>query len=94
MLSGEVCRRFGEEGLNDDTIHFKFKGVAGQSFGAWLAKGITLELEGLANDYVGKGVFGGKIIIYPDKKSEKKKWDSNDFREKNYSKVSTNKRRT
>jgi glutamate synthase domain-containing protein 2/glutamate synthase domain-containing protein 3 len=69
MLSGEVCRRFGEEGLPEDTIHFKFKGVAGQSFGAWLAKGVTFELEGLTNDYVGKGISGGRIIIYPDKKS-------------------------
>ncbi len=67
MLSGEVCRRYGEDGLMEDTIHFKFKGVAGQSFGAWLAKGITFELEGMANDYVGKGISGGKIIIYPDR---------------------------
>ncbi len=65
MLSGEVCRRYGEEGLSEDTIHFKFTGIAGQSFGAWLAKGVTFELEGLANDYVGKGISGGKIIIYP-----------------------------
>jgi len=72
MLSGEVCRSCGEEGLPDDTIHFKFKGVAGQSFGAWLAKGVTFELEGMANDYVGKGISGGKIIIYPDKKSNYK----------------------
>ncbi|MCX5703086.1 MAG: glutamate synthase-related protein, partial [Candidatus Omnitrophica bacterium] len=66
MLSGEVCKRYGEDGLPEDTIHFKFKGTAGQSFGAWLAKGITFELEGMANDYVGKGISGGKIIIYPD----------------------------
>jgi len=69
MLSGEVCKRFGESGLPEDTIHIKFKGVAGQSFGAWLAKGITIELEGMANDYVGKGISGGKIIIYPDKRA-------------------------
>lgn len=68
-LSGEVCYVYGEKGLADDTIHFKFKGVAGQSFGAFLTKGITFELEGMSNDYVGKGIFGGKIIIYPDKKS-------------------------
>jgi glutamate synthase (NADPH/NADH) large chain len=68
-LSGEVCYVYGEKGLTDDTIHFKFKGVAGQSFGAFLAKGITFELEGMSNDYVGKGIFGGKIIIYPDKKT-------------------------
>ena len=66
MLSGEVCRKWGEQGLPDDTIHFKFKGVAGQSFGAFLAKGITFELQGLANDYVGKGMAGGRIMIYPD----------------------------
>lgn len=67
MLSGEVCKNFGEEGLPQDTIHFKFNGFAGQSFGAFLAKGITFELEGMANDYVGKAISGGKIIIYPDK---------------------------
>ncbi len=69
MLSGEVCKAFGEDGLLNDTIYVKFKGVAGQSFGAWLAQGITFELEGIANDYVGKGISGGKIIIYPDKQS-------------------------
>jgi glutamate synthase domain-containing protein 3 len=68
MLSYEICKRYGEEYLPEDTIHCHFKGVAGQSFGAWLAKGITFELEGMANDYVGKGLTGGKIIIYPDKK--------------------------
>ncbi|MFA4888810.1 MAG: glutamate synthase large subunit [Candidatus Omnitrophota bacterium] len=67
MLSGRVCKIYGEEGLPEDTIKCKFKGVAGQSFGAWLAKGITFELEGMANDYVGKGISGGKIIIYPDR---------------------------
>jgi len=67
MLSGEVCRRLGESGLPEDTIKCNFKGVAGQSFGAFLAKGITFTLEGMANDYVGKGISGGKIIIYPDK---------------------------
>jgi glutamate synthase (NADPH) large chain len=69
MLSGQVCRNFGEDGLAEDTITCKFLGVAGQSFGAWLAKGVTFELEGMANDYVGKGISGGKIIIYPDKKA-------------------------
>ncbi len=67
MLSGQVCKRYGESGLAQDTIHFKFIGVAGQSFGAWLAKGVTFELEGMANDYVGKGISGGKIVIYPDR---------------------------
>jgi glutamate synthase domain-containing protein 2/glutamate synthase domain-containing protein 1/glutamate synthase domain-containing protein 3 len=69
MLSGEVCRKYGEKGLPEDTIHFKFNGIAGQSFGAWLAKGITFELEGMANDYIGKGISGGKIIVYPAKES-------------------------
>lgn len=68
MLSGEVCRIHGEEGLPEDTIYCKFNGVAGQSFGAFLAKGVTFELEGMANDYVGKGISSGKIIIYPDRK--------------------------
>ncbi len=72
MLSGEVCRIYGEEGLLEDTIYAKFKGIAGQSFGAFLARGVTFELEGMANDYVGKGISGGKIIIYPDKKSDYK----------------------
>ncbi|MBF0253196.1 MAG: glutamate synthase large subunit [Candidatus Omnitrophica bacterium] len=67
MLSGEVCNKFGESDLPEDTIKCKFKGVAGQSFGAFISKGMTFELEGLANDYVGKGISGGKIIIYPDK---------------------------
>jgi glutamate synthase domain-containing protein 2/glutamate synthase domain-containing protein 3 len=69
MLSGEVCKNFGEAGLIENSIHCKFKGFAGQSFGAFLAPGITFELEGMANDYVGKGVSGGKIIIYPDKEA-------------------------
>ncbi len=70
MLSGEVCRRFGESGLPPDTIKCNFKGIAGQSFGAFLAKGVTFTLEGMANDYVGKGISGGKIIIYPDRKTD------------------------
>ena len=65
MLSGEVARLNGHNGLPDDSIHIKMEGTAGQSFGAWLAKGITLELTGDANDYVGKGLSGGRIIIYP-----------------------------
>jgi glutamate synthase (NADPH) large chain len=69
MISGEVCRKYGEEGLPEDTIRCKFNGIAGQSFGAFLAKGVTFELEGMANDYVGKGISGGKIIIYPDRRS-------------------------
>ena len=69
MLSGEIARRYGSAGLPDDTIRFKFTGSAGQSFGAFLAKGVTLELEGDANDYVGKGLSGGRIIVYPPRTS-------------------------
>jgi glutamate synthase (NADPH/NADH) large chain len=65
MLSHEIAKRWGEEMLPDGTIHIRFTGSAGQSFGAFLAKGVTLELEGDANDYVGKGLSGGRIIIYP-----------------------------
>ncbi len=72
MLSGELILKRGEQALPEGTIRFKFNGIAGQSFGAFLAKGITFELEGLANDYVGKGISGGKIIIYPNKRSEYK----------------------
>ncbi|MFA4984298.1 MAG: glutamate synthase large subunit [Candidatus Omnitrophota bacterium] len=68
MLSGKVCSLYGEEGLAHETIHIKFKGTAGQSFGAFLANGLTFELEGMANDYVGKGISGGKVILYPDSK--------------------------
>jgi glutamate synthase domain-containing protein 3 len=76
MLSGEICRIHGERGLAEETIHCKFKGVAGQSFGAFLAFGVTFELEGMANDYVGKGISGGKVIIYPDKISDYKTEDN------------------
>ncbi len=65
MLSGEVARRYGNAGLPDDTIHITLTGVAGQSFGAWAAKGVTLDLIGEGNDYVGKGLSGGKLIIRP-----------------------------
>jgi glutamate synthase (NADPH) large chain len=71
MLSGEVAKRYGHKGLPDDTIHVKLKGTAGQSFGAWVARGITLELEGEANDYVGKGLSGGRLIVYPPKEATK-----------------------
>ena len=63
MLSGEVARRYGHTGLPDNTIKLKLTGVAGQSFGAWLAHGITLDLTGDANDYVGKGLSGGRVIV-------------------------------
>ena len=69
ILSHELVKRWGDAGLPDDTIHFKFNGSAGQSFGAFLAKGVTLELEGDANDYVGKGLSGGQLIVYPPKAS-------------------------
>jgi len=72
MLSGEVIRRCGDGVLLEDTITCNFKGTAGQSFGAFLAKGITFELEGMANDYVGKGISGGKIIVRPDERSRYK----------------------
>jgi glutamate synthase (NADPH/NADH) large chain len=70
MLSGNIARRYGDEGLPDDSIHVNFTGTAGQSFGAFLARGVTLELEGQGNDYVGKGLSGGRLIIYPKRQSE------------------------
>ena len=69
MLSGEIARVHGAAGLPDNTIRFKFTGSAGQSFGAFLARGVTLELEGDANDYVGKGLSGGRIAVYPSRVS-------------------------
>ncbi|HUJ20126.1 MAG TPA: glutamate synthase large subunit [Bryobacteraceae bacterium] len=69
MLSGEIARRYGSAGLPDDTIRFEFTGSAGQSFGAFLAKGVTLTLEGDANDYTGKGLSGGTLVIYPPRAS-------------------------
>ena len=65
MLSGEVARRYGHAGLPEDTISVNFDGISGQSFGAWAAHGITLNITGEGNDYVGKGLSGGKIIIKP-----------------------------
>ena len=67
MLSGEIARKYGSAGLPDGTIQCKFTGSAGQSFGAFLAKGVSLELEGDSNDYVGKGLSGGKIVVYPSR---------------------------
>jgi glutamate synthase domain-containing protein 2/glutamate synthase domain-containing protein 1/glutamate synthase domain-containing protein 3 len=69
MLGGEIARRHGSAGLPDETIHFKFEGSAGQSFGAFVPAGVTLELEGDSNDYLGKGLSGGRIIAYPPKTS-------------------------
>jgi glutamate synthase (NADPH/NADH) large chain len=69
ILSNELTKIYKSKGLPDDTIHFKFNGTAGQSFGAFNNKGITLELEGDANDYFAKGLSGAKLIIYPSKKA-------------------------
>jgi glutamate synthase (NADPH/NADH) large chain len=66
MLSGEVARRYGHEGLPEDTIHIQLQGTVGQSAGAFLAHGVTLDLVGEANDYVGKGLSGGRIIVRPN----------------------------
>ncbi len=66
MLSGRVARKYGHEGLPEDTIWLTFTGTAGQAFGAWVAHGVTLDLIGEANDYVGKGLSGGKLIVRPN----------------------------
>ncbi|HEY1113007.1 MAG TPA: glutamate synthase large subunit, partial [Chitinophagaceae bacterium] len=65
LLSNEISKRYGSKGLPDDTIHFKLTGTAGQSFGAFNTKGVTLELEGDANDYFGKGLSGARLVVYP-----------------------------
>jgi glutamate synthase (NADPH/NADH) large chain len=72
MLSGQVARRYGHAGLPDDTIHIRLTGSAGQSFGAFLARGVTLELDGEANDYVGKGLSGGRIVVRPPAASRRR----------------------
>ncbi|MCL6523435.1 MAG: glutamate synthase large subunit [Thermoflavifilum sp.] len=69
MLSNEITKRYKREGLPEDTIWLKFTGSAGQSFGAFAAPGLTMELEGEANDYFGKGLSGAKLILYPDRRS-------------------------
>lgn len=69
ILSNEITKRYRAAGLPEDTIHFNFNGTAGQSFGAFNTKGVTLELEGDANDYFGKGLSGAKLIVYPDKQA-------------------------
>ncbi|HXN66518.1 MAG TPA: glutamate synthase-related protein, partial [Bradyrhizobium sp.] len=69
MLSGTIARLYGHTGLPEDTIHVSFKGTAGQAFGAWLVRGITFDLEGEGNDYVGKGLSGGRIIVRPPRNS-------------------------
>jgi glutamate synthase domain-containing protein 3 len=70
MISGEIVRRSGPEGLPDGTLRFNFKGSAGQSFGAFLAPGVTLSLEGEANDFVGKGLSGGRLMVFPSRASQ------------------------
>jgi glutamate synthase (NADPH/NADH) large chain len=67
MLSNEISKIYGGTGLPEDTVHFKFTGSAGQTFGGFLAKGVNFELEGEANDYFGKGLSGGKLIVYPSR---------------------------
>jgi glutamate synthase (NADPH/NADH) large chain len=69
ILSNEITKIYKAEGLPEDTIHFKFKGTAGQSFAAFNTKGVTLELEGDANDYCGKGLSGARLVIYPPKQA-------------------------
>lgn len=69
MLGGEIARLKGHEGLSDDLLHIKLNGTAGQTFGGWVTRGVTLELEGEANDYVGKGLSGGRLIVYPPKEA-------------------------
>jgi glutamate synthase (NADPH/NADH) large chain len=69
MLSGTIARRYGHEGLPEDTLHVAFTGTGGQSFGAFLARGVTFELQGATNDYVGKGLSGGRVVVYPDPES-------------------------
>ncbi len=69
LLSGRVAERYGHAGLPEDTVYIKARGTAGQSLGAWLAHGVSIELAGEGNDYVGKGLSGGKIIIYPPAES-------------------------
>ncbi|MEM8972313.1 MAG: glutamate synthase large subunit [Pseudomonadota bacterium] len=69
MLSGEIAKRYGHTGLPEDTVWLTLTGTAGQSFGAWVANGVTLDLIGEGNDYVGKGLSGGKIIVRPNEKS-------------------------
>ncbi len=76
MLSHAVASTRGHAGLPADTIHVRFKGIAGQSFGAFLARGVTFELEGATNDYCGKGMSGGRIVVYPDAKCPAKPEDN------------------
>jgi len=67
MMSGSIAKKYGDEGLPENTVNFKFKGIAGQTFGGFLPFGVNFTLEGAANDYLGKGLSGGNITLYPDK---------------------------
>src|SRR5262249_62160327 len=71
-LRGTLARRYGHSGLPEDTVHATFTGMAGQSFGAFLSRGVAFELKGATNDYVGKGLSGGRIVVYPDTSSPAK----------------------
>src|SRR5258706_15102959 len=71
MLSGEVAKRYGHAGLPEDTIAVKLTGTAGQSFGAFLARGVSLDLVGDANDYVGKGLSGGRVVVRQPKEARR-----------------------
>jgi glutamate synthase (NADPH/NADH) large chain len=77
MLSGRLAERYGHAGLPDDTVYIKARGTAGQSFGAWVTKGVTIELAGEGNDYVGKGLSGGRLVIYPPAHSKIGKAEEN-----------------
>ena len=77
MLSGRIAEQYGHQGLPEDTITINAKGTIGQSFGAWLAKGVTINLAGEGNDYVGKGLSGGKLIIHPPADSALAKAEEN-----------------
>ncbi len=77
LLSGRLAEKYGHAGLPDDTVHIKAHGTAGQSLGAWVTKGVTIELAGEGNDYVGKGLSGGRLIIYPPRNSSIDKAENN-----------------
>jgi glutamate synthase (NADPH/NADH) large chain len=77
MLSGRLAEKYGHAGLPDDTVYIKARGTAGQSFGAWVTKGVTIELAGEGNDYVGKGLSGGRLVIYPPSDSKIGKAEEN-----------------
>jgi len=76
LLGSEITKRYGAEGLPEDTVQLHFQGSAGQSFGAFVPRGVTLTLEGDSNDYIGKGLSGGKIIVYPPARATFKAWEN------------------